>query len=156
MEVELITAATEYDYVEARRLLREYGVSIAGTVCAEGFAEECKTMEFVYGPPQGRFLLLRIGTNSAGCVALRDCGEGMIELKRLYVHPAYRRQGLGRTLVEASVTMAREASHLAIRLSTLPTMVIARNLYRSMGFVSMASTINNPCREDLLMELQLT
>ena len=152
---EPIIATTEEDYLEARKLLREYGASIAGTVCAEGFAEECKTMEFIYGPPQGRFLLLRIGCNSAGCVGLRDCGEGMLEMKRLYVRPVYRKQGLGKKLVEEAVTMARVMGSPAIRLSTLPAMVIARNVYHSMGFVSMAAPINNSCREDLLMELRL-
>ena len=112
-------------------------------------------MELVYGPPQGRFLLLRLGCNSAGCVGLRKCGDGVIEMKRLYVHPVHRKHGLGKRLVEAAVSMARETGSSAIRLHTLPTMVVARHLYRSMGFVSMASITGNPCRGDLLMELQL-
>ena len=152
---EPIVATTTADYLEARSLLREYGAGIAGTVCAEGFAEECRTIELVYGPPQGRFLLLRLGCNSAGCVGLRNCGDGVIEMKRLYVGPVHRKHGLGKRLVEAAVSMARETGSSAIRLHTLPTMVAARHLYRSMGFVSMASITGNPCRGDLLMELQL-
>lgn len=152
---ELAVAATAEDYLEARRLLREYGASIAGTVCAEGIEEECKTVDSVYGPPTGRFLLLRMGTNCAGCVGLRDCGSGGLELKRLYVRPAYRGRGLGRRLVEAAVSMAQEMGGSTVSLHTLPAMVVARHLYRSMGFASMGLTINNPCRGDLFMELQL-
>lgn len=153
---ELAVAATKEDVLEATTLLREYGASIAGTVCAEGFEEECNTVDSTYGPPTGRFLLLRIGSNSAGCVGLQTCASGVIEMKRLYVRPAYRGRGLGRRLVEAAVSMAREMGGSALCLRTLPAMVVARRLYRSMGFVSTASANNNPCRRDLLMELRLT
>ena len=59
---ELTVAAikTKEDILQARRLLRDYGASIAGTVCAEGFEEECNALDSVYGPPTGAFLLLRI------------------------------------------------------------------------------------------------
>lgn len=153
---ELIIAATQEDYLEARALLREYGASIAGTVCAEGFEEECNTVDSTYEPPTGRFLLLCIGSNGAGCVGLRTCASGVIEMKRLYVRPAYRGRGLGRRLVEAAGAMAREMGGRILRLHTLPAMVTARHLYRSMGFVSMASTGNNACRGDVPMELRLT
>ena len=153
---ELIVAATAEDYLGARRLLWEYGASIGGTVCAEGIEEEYNAMESTYGPPTGRFLLLRIGTNCVGCVGLRDSGSDGLELKRLYVHPAYRGRGWGRRLVEAAVSMAQEEmGSPAVKLHTLPAMVAARHLYRSMGFVSMDSTLNNPCHGVLPMELQL-
>lgn len=152
---ELVVAATQEDYLEARALLREYGSSIAGTVCAEGFEEECSTVASVYAPPTGRFLLLRIGNNSAGCIGLQACAAGVVEMKRLYVCPAYRGRGLGKQLVEAAIAKAWEMGSSALRLSTLPTMVVARHLYRSMGFVSVGSTSGNACRGDLLMELRL-
>ena len=153
---ELAVAATQEDYLEARTLLREYGTSIAGTVCAEGFEEECNTVDSTYGLPTGRLLLLRIGPTVAGCVGLQACGSGVMEMKRLYVRPAYRGCGLGRQLVEVAVSMAREMDNPAIRLHTLPAMVVARHLYRSTGFVSMAAASHSACREDVVMELRLT
>lgn len=155
-ELAIAIAATKEDVLEATALLRDYGASIAGTVCAEGFEEECNTVDSSYGPPTGRFLLLRIGSNSAGCVGLQTCASGVIEVKRLYVRPAYRGRGVGRRLVEAAVSVAREMGGSTLCLRTLPTMVVARRLYHSMGFVSRASANNNPCRGDVLMELRLT
>lgn len=152
---ELIIAATAEDYLGARRLLWEYGAGIRGTACAEGIKEEYNAMESTYGPPTGRCLLLRIGPSCVGCVGLRDSGSDGLELKRLYVQPAYRGRGWGRRLVEVAVSMAQEMGSPAVKLHTLPAMVAARHLYRSMGFVSMNSTTNNPCRGDLPMELQL-
>ncbi|HBP53246.1 MAG TPA: GNAT family N-acetyltransferase, partial [Synechococcus sp. UBA8638] len=87
-----------------------------------GEAKECKALEFIYGPPQGRFLLSRVGCNGAGCIGLRNCGDGTIEMKRLYVRPAYRKHGLGKRLVEAAVSMAQEMGGSAVRLHTLPAM----------------------------------
>ncbi|MXW41055.1 MAG: GNAT family N-acetyltransferase [Synechococcus sp. SB0668_bin_15] len=153
---ELAIATTQEDYLEAKALLREYGSSIAGTVCAKGFEGECNTVDSTYGPPTGRFLLLRIGSSSAGCIGLQTCASAVIEMKRLYVRPSYRGRGLGRRLVEAAVSMAREVGSPALRLHTLPAMVAARHLYRSMGFVSMASTSQNAYHGDVLMELRLT
>lgn len=144
--VTLTVAATKEDYLAARALLREYGAGIAGTVCAEGFEEECNTVDATYGPPTGRFLLLRIGSHPAGCVGLQACASGVTEMKRLYVRPACRGRGLGRRLGETAVSMAREMGSSAVRLQTLPAMVVARRLYRAMGFVSLG---------DMVMELQL-
>ncbi len=133
---ELIVAATAEDYLGARRLLWEYGASIGWTVCAEGIEEEYNAMESTYGPPTGRFLLLRIGTSCVGCVGLRDSGSDGLELKCLYVHPAYRGRGWGRRLVEAAISMAQEMVSPAVKLHTLPATVAARHLYLSMVFVS--------------------
>ena len=59
-----ITAATEEDYREARVLLREYEVEIEVDLCFQGFEEELKTLERVYGSPEGEgalFMELELG-----------------------------------------------------------------------------------------------
>ena len=149
-------ATTTDDWLVARTFLQEYGASIKATVCAQGFEEECKTLELTYKPPAGCFLILRTRTKAAGCVGLKPCGSGICELTRLYVRPDCRRRGLGKRLVEEAVSAARAMDCVAIRLYTLPTMTAARALYQAMGFVPMPSEIHNPDREDVAMELRLT
>ena len=152
---EFITAVTEEDYREARALLREYEVEIEVDLCFQGFEQELETLERVYGPPGGRFFLLRQGERSAGCVAVKDLGGGICELKRLFLRPGFRGKGLGRKCAERIVQTARDMGYAAVRLDTLPSMDAAIALYRSMGFAEIAGYTENPVEGALFMELRL-
>ncbi len=89
-----------------------------------------------YAPPAGALLLARAADNQAvGCVCLRPIEpEGCCEMKRLYVAPAGRGAGLGKTLVEAVIDEARRIGYREMKLDTLPSMASAKVLYRRLGF----------------------
>ncbi len=152
---EFIIAETEEDYREARVLLREYEAESEVDLCFQGFEEEVEALERAYGPPGGRFLILRSGERTAGCVALRDLGGGVCEMKRLYLRPGFRGRGLGRRCAERIVREAREMGYAALRLHTLPAMRAAVALYRSMGFREIDPYAENPVEGALFMELGL-
>ena len=65
-------------------------------------------------------------------------------MKRLYVRPAFRRFGLGRTLAEALLDEARRAGYSTMLLDTLDEMESARELYASLGFEECAPYYFNP------------
>lgn len=46
-----------------------------------------------------------------GCVCLDEYSPSLVELVSLAVDPAYQRQGLGRTLIEAAVSLARRRGY---------------------------------------------
>ncbi len=152
---EFIIARTEEDYREARTLLREYEAASEVDLCFQGFEEEVETLERMYGPPGGRFLLVRAGDATAGGVALRDSGGGICEMKRLYLRPGFRGRGLGRRCAERVVQEAREMGYARMRLDTLPSMRAAIALYRSMGFAEIDPYTENPVQGALFMELGL-
>lgn len=56
------------------------------------------------------------------------------ELKSLYVHPALRRRGLGRRLVEMAMQRAREAGKSRMILWSDTRLRDAHRLYRGMGY----------------------
>ena len=151
-----VTASTEEHFRQARALLREYEEYVGVDLSFQGFEEEFRDLEHEYGPPAGVLLLVREEGQTAGCIALRNLGNGICEMKRLFMKPQFRGRGLGRKCAEQIVQIARETGYVSIRLDTLPSMRAAIDLYGSMGFNEIAPYTNNPVEGAMFMELVLT
>jgi ribosomal protein S18 acetylase RimI-like enzyme len=69
---------------------------------------------------------------------LRSIWTGALDLylEELYVVPARRGEGIGRALLEATMTTGREAGARHIDLNTGETDTAARALYESVGFTN--------------------
>jgi ribosomal protein S18 acetylase RimI-like enzyme len=139
----------------ARQLFEEYAASLDISLCFQGFDEELSSLPGAYAPPRGRLLLASRGKESAGCVALRPLEPEICEMKRLYVRPAYRSDGVGRLLAERVIHEAAMAGYRRMRLDTLPTMEAALALYRRLGFREIAPYTANPVKGAVFLELQL-
>jgi ribosomal protein S18 acetylase RimI-like enzyme len=138
-----------------RELFQEYATSLDLDLCFQGFAEELAGLPGKYAPPAGRLLLAVETDKVAGCVALRLLTEGVCEMKRLYVRPAFRGRGAGRMLVRTIVAAAATAGYRQMRLDTLATMKEAIALYESMGFRHIRPYYENPSPHAVFMELDL-
>ncbi len=101
MTTTLHQAASAADIEAAHGLFLAYAESLDFSLCFQGFDGELAQLPGYYAPPTGRVLLARVDGALAGCIALRDLGEGNCEMKRLYVDPGFRGLGLGRRLAEA-------------------------------------------------------
>lgn len=137
-------ARSAADMIAVRELFVEYAEAIQVDLCFQQFDEELEKLPGRNAPPAGELLLAYAGEDLAGCVGMRDLGEGIAEMKRLFVRPAYRSARLGRRLVEQVIKVAKERGYQRMRLDTLASMESAIGLYRSLGFVEIESYCHNP------------
>jgi GNAT superfamily N-acetyltransferase len=137
--VRLCLAETDGQVAEARALFEEYERATGVDLCFQNFAAELAALPGEYAPPAGRLILACADEGAAGCVALRKLGEGVCEMKRLYVRPAFRGTGLGRRLAEAVIREAAGMGYGRMRLDTLPQMSSAIAMYRKLGWASSPS-----------------
>ena len=88
-----------------------------------------------FAPPAGRLLLVVEGEEVLGCGGVRPIDSGVAEIKRMYLRPEVRGQGLGRQLLDALLAAARQQGYREVRLDTDGLMSAAHQLYRAAGFV---------------------
>src|SRR5437867_1695699 len=153
--MKIVSAHSDEQMAAVRQLFVEYARSLNIVLCFQGFEQELAELPGCYAPPPGRLLLALEGEAVVGCVALRKIDDGICELKRLYVRPAFRGMGAGRLLVTAVLEAARQCGYRVMRLDTLVSMKEAKALYESFGFVRIAPYYENPSTETVFMELNL-
>lgn len=149
-------AATASEIADIARLFRAYAATLSFDLCFQDFEGELAGLPGRYAPPEGALLLAR-GANGMpiGCVAMRPLGEGIAEMKRLYVAPEGRGLGIGRALAAAVIAAARAAGHRDMRLDTLPELPAALALYRSFGFEVIPPYYETPVGGTIFMGLRL-
>ncbi|MHB8635050.1 MAG: GNAT family N-acetyltransferase [Fimbriimonadaceae bacterium] len=135
-----------------RALFREYASELGVDLCFQGFDDELASLPGKYAPPLGALLL----GEQSGCVALRDVGKGVCEMKRLYVRPSARGSGIGRGLAAAITERAAELGYHEMVLDTLEHLVGAITLYRALGFSECAPYYDNPLPGVVYMRKRLS
>jgi len=146
--IALIEPSTELQIGAVRDLFREYAKTLNGYPCFEEFDDEIAGLPGDYAQPRGALYLASVNETSAGCCALRPLDSvdypNACEMKRLYVRPGFRAQGVGRLLAEAILDAARQAGFDCILLDTLDDMEAARALYEELGFEEIPPYYFNP------------
>ena len=96
-------------------------------------------------PPQGVYLVGRAGPGGEVVAGggLRTIGEGVGEIKRMYVVPEWRGRGAGAQLLSALEAAARDLGLALVRLDTGPRQPGARHLYEKSGYRSIANYNGN-------------
>ena len=113
-----------------RRLFEGYGVKLEE---ATPDSDQLVAIAGLVEPPQ-RLYLAEVDGEAAGTCGLKEAAPGVAEIKRMYVDPPFRGQGVARALLERVLGDGRAAGYRALQLETAVWMVEAHTLYRSCGF----------------------
>ncbi len=84
--------------------------------------------------PGGQMLLARAGGEAVGCVGLRRLDERTAELKRMFVRPPARGQGIARELLAACERQALALGYARLWLETGARQPEAVTLYLTSGY----------------------
>lgn len=145
MSVRIREATGAQDYDAFAHLITEYVAWLRARYAADAWfitevldkqslPTELADLPAMYGPPNGRTLVADDGSEIRGCGAYRRIGEGICEMKRLFVPARFQGSGLGRQLCDALIASARADGYRLMRLDTGALLKEAIAMYQSMGF----------------------
>jgi GNAT superfamily N-acetyltransferase len=128
-----IREAVGPELAAARALVLEHADDFHGPGAARVKAD-AETLPGPYAAPDGCLLVARSAEEPAGCVAYERLDPETCEVKRVFVRPALRGNGLARALMIELLARARTHGYRRARLETLEGMMAARALCRDLGF----------------------
>jgi putative acetyltransferase len=124
----LTTSAEPLDSADAQRLIGDLDDHLNSLYPPED--------NFTELPTADAFLIARIDDVAVGCGAVRFLDASTAEVKRMYVAPAARGNGVGRRLLEDLEAFARSRGAQRLVLETGPLQVEALALYERAGFMT--------------------
>lgn len=119
------------------------------------YDHEVENLEEKYGLPQGRLYVAYSENKVVGCIALRPLNDRQCEMKRLYVRPEFRNNGIAKMLVEKVVSDAKGIGYSEMLLDTLPFLQVAIEMYKKMGFYEIDCYNDSPLDNTIYMKLDL-
>lgn len=120
--IRIVEARWPVDRAAVEALFREYIESLAVDVSFQNVDTELASLPGKYARPAGVVLMALAGDVVAGGGGYRMLEPGVCEMKRLYVRPAFRGQGIARELAEDLIADARANGYRAMVLDTLESM----------------------------------
>jgi GNAT superfamily N-acetyltransferase len=121
---------TPYDHPDAVALIAEVQQEY---VVRYGEEDATPVDPAEFAPPRGLFLVAYVDGTPAACGGWR-AHETDVELKRMYVSPAFRGRGLARAILASLEQTAVESGYLRVILETGMKQPEAIALYRSAGY----------------------
>jgi GNAT superfamily N-acetyltransferase len=121
---------TEYMHWVHLKLNEDYGIDFD----VQAKVAQDLTELGMFLPPDGRLVLVSLGSEVIGLGCLRKIGDELGEIKRMYVRPQFRGSGIGRKLLEHLFDQATMIGFLRLRLDSTKFMDVAHSLYHSCGF----------------------
>jgi putative acetyltransferase len=153
--INYLTASTDEEYEQATVLFKEYAAWLNIDLSFQYFDDELLELKTMYAKPIGGIILCKEEREFIGCVGIRKIDNDIAELKRMFIKPAYQKQGTGKILLEKALELAANLNYKFIRLDTLNYMTPAISLYKNHGFYEIPAYYHNPNETAVYFELKL-
>ena len=160
--IKIIEVQTAAELTQVRGLFRAYFQFLAQEdgldISDQGIEDELASLPGKFAPPEGRLIMAVTSEQSMGCAALRRIDEQVCELKRMFVLPQFRGQGIGKALARKLIQEARTIGYECMRLDTGNFWTAAIQLYESLGFqrIEPYNDVSEDLRKiSIFMELRL-
>ncbi|MGH3692119.1 MAG: GNAT family N-acetyltransferase [Microbacterium sp.] len=92
----------------------------------------------------GFLLVVRDGAQVVGCGGVRFVGSGAGEITRVYIDPAARGHGVGRSLIDELESVSARRGLQTLRLTVRNDLVEAHRLYQRLGYEAAARFSTSP------------
>lgn len=155
VQLRILGADDHVELEQVRQFFRNYAAWLGVDLGYQNFGEEMASLPGAYAAPAGRLFFAEFEGRPAGCVGIRPSSDGVCEMKRLYVEPDMRGNGIGRQLALAAIKAAKALGYRKVMMDTLPAMRIAVKLYRELGFKEAPAYYPTPVEGTLFLALDL-
>ncbi len=126
-----------------RNTLAEFGANKPGTVY---FDSTTDALYELFQQPGASYFVAEIDgkiAGGAGIYPTKGLPPDTCELVKMYLIPEARGLGLGRTLIEKSIELAKELGYRKIYLETMPELRQALKVYARFGFEYLTEPMGN-------------
>ncbi len=133
-----IRAFKESDGVQVRSLIsstmrNEFGMELRAYP-----EDDLNDISGSYGGKGDTFFVAVQDKNIIGTVAIKEEDKRVALLRRLFVHPKYRKKGYGLKLIEAAIDFCKRQRYRVIVFRSTDRMSRANSLCERMGFIERA------------------
>lgn len=150
-----IRSATAADGFAAREVVFPILESYALEPEPEGADADLFDLEGAYLKAGGAFWVVEDDRGEVvGTCGLKPMANGSVELRKMYLMPHVRGQGLGRKLLKTAIAKARALGFKRLELETASQLREAIALYESAGFVAREGCVETSrCDQAYLLDL---
>ena len=142
--IDIKIAKTREEFIVSKDIILEYVQWLGIDLSFQNFDNEINALDQMYSAPTGGLLIATVNNEPAGVAGIRQFKDDDCELKRMFVRPAFRGLGLGKTLLLQSIALAKQLGYKTIKLDTAEYMKDAIHLYKMHGFVEIPPYRYNP------------
>ena len=146
---DIFLAKSEEDFEAAAKLFRQYAAELSIALDFQNFEEELQQLKSIYAEAFGGIVLCKENNIYFGCAGIRKFNADTAELKRMWVSPKERGKGIGKKVLNASISLAKSKNYKTIVLDTLDHMQPAIKLYKEAGFKETEAYYFNPHKNAL-------